>query len=259
MPYRLPDPAMAPSMLATPHFQVSPLPFELDFKSSTWQNRPSRVYIRLKDDSVDLSGLEELDSGSRFLVLSENASPPKMILQSKLMNKTPSFHYQGMLHPPRARNRDAIFWDSSKFPLQDRLLTSNPSFFPQTAANRPFFELQIWHRTGRFSEMGQPEPALLLDAHSYLISHQPIEINLLRINSSRSGPYFTIQCNKGFKVQDLFLRCVFRTGNNLYISEATPFPSAETRKQRTKLAYSSGSMRDSPLSSPQSNEQDADY
>lgn len=144
-------------------------------------------------------------------------------------------------------------------PIAIVFLTTALCFFRPNAANRPFFELQIWHRTGRFSEMGQPEPALLLDAHSYLISHQPIEINLLRINSSRSGPYFTIQCNKGFKVQDLFLRCIFRTGNNLFISEATPFPSAETRKQRTKLTHSSGSMRDSPLSSPQSSEQDADY
>lgn len=86
---------MTPSALLPPPIQVSPIPFELDFKSSTWQNRPSRIYLRLKDDSIDLSGLEELDSGSRFLVLSEQNAPPKLHLSSKQMGKIPSFHYQG--------------------------------------------------------------------------------------------------------------------------------------------------------------------
>lgn len=95
MPYRLPDPVMNPSAHSPPHIQVAPIPFELDFKSSTWQNRPSRIYIRLKDESLDLSGLEELESGSRFLVLTEQNTPPKVVLTSKQMNKIPSFHYQG--------------------------------------------------------------------------------------------------------------------------------------------------------------------
>lgn len=109
MPYRLPDPVMNPSAHSPPLVQVTPTPFELDFKSSTWQNRPSRIYIRLKDDTLDLSGLEELESGSRFLVLTEQNTPPKVVLTSKQMGKIPSFHFQGTLSHAQAQTTRFYF------------------------------------------------------------------------------------------------------------------------------------------------------
>lgn len=73
---------------------VTPNLFELDFKSSTWQNRPARVYMRLNSDDVDLSVLEE-DATSRFLVLSERTSTQPTLLKLTTGHSATSFYYQG--------------------------------------------------------------------------------------------------------------------------------------------------------------------
>jgi hypothetical protein len=44
----------------------------LDFKSSTWQNRPSRIYFDAEEGGLDWSLLMGLDAIPRHLVLSEN-------------------------------------------------------------------------------------------------------------------------------------------------------------------------------------------
>lgn len=89
--------------------------------------------------------------------------------------------------------------------------------------------MQVWHRTGRGSSHG---PVLVLDdpAHSHSLAPQSVQIELQKLSASKTELYCTINCNKGLKVQDLFLVCILRFGSHLFVSGRTPFPSAHARK-----------------------------
>ena len=94
----------------------------------------------------------------------------------------------------------------------------------------------MWHRAGKIGRGGprHPEPSLLLDAHPISLTRSSIDIQLIRLGFSKAGPFFTIQCNKGLKVQDLFLVCVLKLDHRLFISDPTFFPSRDTKKVRSR-------------------------
>lgn len=97
----------------------------------------------------------------------------------------------------------------------------------------PFFEVQVWHRAGK-AETRHAEPSLLLDAHPISLTRASIDIQLIRVGYSKAGPFFTIHCNKGLKVQDLFLVCILKLEQRLFVSDPTFFPSRDAKKVRTR-------------------------
>ena len=184
----------------------------LRFSSSTWQNRPTRIYLEAPELVVEPEELRKIASAPRHLVLSEqDSNGPLLRLISSSSDKTPGaqiFNY---------------------------------------SENEAFFEMQVWHRAGKLGAVrgASPEPALILDAHSNSLLRHSIEIELQKLYCSKTELYCTINCNKGLKVQDLFLVCILRYGPHLLVSERTPFPSAHARK--AGLSEASERIRSSPF------------
>lgn len=185
----------------------------LDFKSSTWQNRPSRIYFDCEHKGLDRTLLQDLDLIPHHLVLSRS-------------------HASNTIHQ----------------------LVADPSlpetFIHHYQPGQSFFELQVWHRTGsvKTTPSGpQPEPTLILDAYHPNANRPNIDFKLLRVSLAKSGPFFTIQGNKGLKVHDLYLVCVLQLGSTLYVSHPTAFPSSESRRSAMHNAEESPPSPQSPL------------
>jgi len=185
----------------------------LDFKSSTWQNRPSRIYFDCEHKGLDRTLLQDLDLIPHHLVLSRShaSNTIHQLVMDPSLPETYVHHYQ---------------------------------------PGQSFFELQVWHRTGsvKTTPSGpQPEPTLILDAYHPNANRPNIDFKLLRVSLAKSGPFFTIQGNKGLKVHDLFLVCVLQLGSTLYISHPTAFPSSESRRSAMHNADESPPSPQSPL------------
>lgn len=181
----------APALEKPVSINVDTIPLKLRFNSTTWQNRPARIYLDadgLDPETQELSGFASVP---KYLVLSApNHGSPRIIQNNQQRRPTIVYNY---------------------------------------SADKSFFELQIWRKLDAYSQ----EPVLIRDfpqeAHGFV--GKPPSITLDRLGCAKCEIFCTINCEKGLKVQDLFVIGILRIGGKLYVSEQTPFPVSSSKKK----------------------------
>lgn len=173
------------------------------FNSVAWQNRPARIYISGELVDPDNICLADLATFPRYLVLSA---------QDQAKEKTAS--------PSRRKN----------ITTSDGREITIFNYNDSSRADDFFFELQVWRRG---DSNGAAPPRLLLDSSGPTLPSSKSS-NLVwfeKMGFNKRELYITINCEKGLRVQDLFVVGVLKLGGQLYASLETSFPAPSSRRK----------------------------
>lgn len=99
-----------------------------------------------------------------------------------------------------------------------------------------FFELQVWRRG---DSNGAAPPRLLLDSSGPTLPSSKTS-NLVwfeKMGFNKRELYITINCEKGLRVQDLFVVGILKLGGQLYASLETSFPAPSSRRKNAKYPF----------------------
>eukprot|EP01122_Echinamoeba_exundans_P015745 TRINITY_DN762_c0_g1_i2.p1 TRINITY_DN762_c0_g1~~TRINITY_DN762_c0_g1_i2.p1 ORF type:complete len:520 (+),score=61.26 TRINITY_DN762_c0_g1_i2:51-1610(+) len=180
-------------------------PITLMFNSVAWQNRPARIYISGEGVDPDHRCLADLNTFPRYLVLSA---------QDQGRNE------KGASSP--SKRKVLVAPDGKEITIFNYIDSSREEDF--------FFELQVWRRG---DANGASPPRLLLDSSGPTLpsSKNSTLVWFEKMGFNKRELYITINCEKGLRVQDLFVIGILKLGNALYLSPETSFPAPSSRRK----------------------------
>lgn len=82
------------------------------------------------------------------------------------------------------------------------------------------FELQVWKKKSKRKKDILPT-----------IKKDEAPIWFVKMSSTKDQIFCTINCEKGLKVQDLYLIGILKVDNTIYISDETPFPVSSSKRR----------------------------